>query len=331
MLDHLASNHSVEQIFFFDPSYLYWYYQLATSRIANSQLNDLISQLATTQAKLADIYNNPYIAYQPPYIQNVDFFGPVVHIPGISSILETFRSKLAVVQIPILILTMEIIALILLFVGMMTLLLVDRQADTIALIRSRGASRGQVFGAFLTQSILLSLIALVIGPSLAIASVYFMTDRLLPPAARDAVNVITNAPLQTLLSIKWYALGAAVIVIATMAFSLYRASRVDVWFTANQDSLSARRPLWQRLNLDMLMALIALAGFGISIYLISIKDLLDPQTQALVVSPLALLAPVFLLLAIALVFLRLLPVVLHFASRLVMYGRSAPPVLALAQ
>ena len=330
-LDQLANTHGVSQVFFFDQSYLFWYYQLATSRITISQLNDLISQLATTQAIIADRYNNPFSAYQPPYIQKVDIFGPAIHIPGVSSILETFRSKLAVVQVPILILALEIIALILLFVGMMTLLLVDRQADTIALIRSRGASRDQVFSAFMTQSIMLSLIALIIGPLLAIASVYFITDRLLPPAAQDAVNVISNAPLQALLSIKWYAVGAAVLAITTMAFSLYRTLRVDVWSTANQASPSTRRPLWQRLNLDLFVVLIALAGFSISVYLTSIEGLLDPQTQTLVVSPLALLAPVFLLLAIVLLFLRFLPVLLHFGSRLVMRGRSATPVLAVAQ
>ncbi len=172
VLDQLTSSHGVSQVFFFDQSYLFWYYQLATSRITITQLNDLISQLATTQAKIADTYNDPYIAYQPPYIQKVDIFGAVIHIPGVPSILETFRSKLAVVQIPIVILALEIIALILLFVGMMTLLLVDRQADTIALIRSWGASGGQVFGAFMSQSIILSLIALIIGPLLAVASVW---------------------------------------------------------------------------------------------------------------------------------------------------------------
>ncbi len=213
VLDRLAKSHGVNQVFYFDQSYLFWYYQLATSNITITQLNALISQLATTQAKIADTYNDPYIAYQPPYIQKVDIFGAVIHIPGVPSILETFRSKLAVVQIPIVILALEIIALILLFVGMMTLLLVDRQADTIALIRSRGASGGQVFGAFMSQSIILSLIALIIGPLLAVASVYFITDRLLPPAAQDAVNVISNAPLQALLSIKWYAIGADSILI----------------------------------------------------------------------------------------------------------------------
>jgi ABC-type antimicrobial peptide transport system permease subunit len=331
VLDQFAKSHGVNQVFFFDQSYLFWYYQLATSRIAITQLNDLINQLATTQAKIADTYNDPFIAYQPPYIQKVDISGAVLHIPGVSSILETFRSKLAVVQIPILILAVEIIALILLFVGMMTLLLVDRQADTIALIRSRGASGGQIFGAFMTQGILLSLVALIVGPLLAITSVYFIADRLLPPVAQDAVNVISNAPLQALLGIKWYAIGAATVVIATMAFSLYRASRVDLWSTANQAPPSVRRPLWQRLNLDLFVALIALTAFGISVYLTSIEGLLDPQTQTLVVSPLALLAPVFLLMAIVLVLLRFLPVVLQFGSRLVMRGRSATPVLAVAQ
>jgi ABC-type lipoprotein release transport system permease subunit len=330
-LDHLDRSQDVDQVFFFDQSYLFWYYQLATSRITITQLNDLINQLATVQAKIADTYNDPFIAYQAPYIQKVDISGAVIHIPGVSSILETFRSKLAVVQIPIVILALEIIALILLFVGMMTLLLIDRQADTIALIRSRGASGGQIFGAFMTQSILLSFIALIIGPLLAIASVYFIIDRLLPPRSQDAVNVISNAPLQALMSVKWFAIGAAFVVIATMAFSLYRASRGSAWSTASQASLSMRRPIWQRLNLDLFVAFIALAGFGISIYLNSIEELLDPQTQALVVSPLALLAPVFLLLALVLLFLRTLPLLLHFGSRLVMRGRSAIPVLAVAQ
>src|SRR5207253_6868757 len=66
VLDQLANSHGLNQVFFFDQSYLFWYYQLATSRITITQLNDLISQLATTQAKIADTYNDPYIAYQPP-------------------------------------------------------------------------------------------------------------------------------------------------------------------------------------------------------------------------------------------------------------------------
>ncbi len=330
-LDRLAISHSTSQVYFFNPFYLYWYYYLAPTQISVTQLNDLINQLATTQANIIDTFSNPIIAYKPPYIQTVDIFGAVIHHSGVPSSLEALRSKLAVTQVPIIILALEIMALILLFVSMMTLLLVDQQADTIALIRSRGASRDQVFSAFMTQGIILSLIALIIGPLLAIASVYFLIYRLVPPAAQDAANVISNAPLQALLSIKWYTIAAAVVLIVTMAFSLYRALRIDVWSTANQAFTSMRRPLWQRLNLDLFAALIALAGFGISVYLNSIEGLVNAQTQTLVVSPLALLAPVFLLLAMVLLFLRFLPVLLHFGSSLTMHGRSAMPVLAVAQ
>jgi hypothetical protein len=49
-LDRLASSHNVSQVYFFQPSYLFWYYKLATSRIFTNQLNDLINQLASTQA-----------------------------------------------------------------------------------------------------------------------------------------------------------------------------------------------------------------------------------------------------------------------------------------
>ncbi len=53
-LDRLATSHSVDQVYFFDPSYLFWYYRLIPSHIAIAQLNDLVNQLSSTQAYIAD-------------------------------------------------------------------------------------------------------------------------------------------------------------------------------------------------------------------------------------------------------------------------------------
>ena len=50
-LDRLASSHSVSQVYFFDPFYLFWYYQLAPSHISVTQLNDLINQLGDHPSK----------------------------------------------------------------------------------------------------------------------------------------------------------------------------------------------------------------------------------------------------------------------------------------
>ena len=219
----------------------------------------------------------------------------------------------------------------------MATLLVDRQADAIALLRNRGASRRQVLGAFLTQSVGLSLIALVIGPPIATALAYIVTLKLLPAAAQDAVNVISRASMAAILNVAWYAVAAALITIVAMMFSLYRASHGDAWATGRpqgsplQATRTARRPLWQRFNLDIVAAIIALTGYGVSVYLSSIQNLLDAQTQTLVVSPLALLAPIFLLLAAVLLFLRIFPLLLHLGSDLIPHSRGAVPVLALAQ
>jgi ABC-type antimicrobial peptide transport system permease subunit len=329
--DHIALNQHIPQVFFFQPARLTWYYRLNTPSISIGQLDDLIQQLGTTQAYIAANFNDPTRVNSPPHIRGATLSSPVLSLPGLPGTLERFRGQLAAARIPVALLAAQILFLVLLFVGMMAALLVDRQADTIILLRSRGSSRSQIIGALLTQSIGLSLFALALGPPLAIAMAYLVTQRLLPPAGQDAVNVIAAVPMQALIRVLWYAIAAAVVTIATMMFSLYRASKADVWVINPQAARSARRPLWHRLHLDIVAIIFALTGYGISVYLSGIAQLLDEQTRALVLSPLSLLAPIFLLLAAVLLFLRIFPLLLQLGSILAMRNRGAAPMLALAQ
>ncbi len=336
-LDGIAAHNHIREPFFTEKLYLTWYYYLDPSRISVERLDDLMKQIAAEQADIAATYSNPSTIYTPPYIGIVNISGSVLHAQGIPSTLERFQSQLVVARISVAILAAQILCLLLFFVGMMATLLVDRQADAIALLRSRGASRRQVLGAFLTQSVGLSIVALIIGPPLAAGMAYFVTLKLLPASAADAVNVITNAPGAAILNVAWYAVAAALVTIAAMMFSLYRASQGDAWATGRsqgatqQTTRTARRPLWQRFNLDIVAAVIALTTYAVSVYLSGVSNLLDAQTQALVVSPLALLAPIFLLLSGVLLFLRIFPLFLHLGSSLITRSRGAVPMLALAQ
>jgi ABC-type lipoprotein release transport system permease subunit len=330
-LDKLAAAQSSSQIFFFTPSFIYWYYNLDPSRLSINQLDDLIHQLAITQSYFTTHFNDPSQALNAPYIQQVTVSGSAFPVSAIPSALEKFRSQLAVAQIPTELLTLLILALLLFFVSMMAGLLVDRQSDSIVLLHNRGASRSQVLSAFMTQSLALGLIALIIGTTLAIFACYATAQRLLPATVQDSINVISNTPIQALLSVKWYAITTVLISIATMFLSLSQASRGNAWTTGWQSASTARRPLWRRLNLDLFALVIAIVGYGFSSYLTGIEQLLDAQTQALVVTPLALLAPIFLLLAVVLLFLRLFPFLLYLGNTLVMRGRGAVPMLAVAQ
>lgn len=330
-LDRIAASLHIPQVFFIPPSFLTWYYHLAPSRISIDQLDDLMSRLNATQAAITTNFSNPLLVRAPPYIQIVTLSGAVLPLPGVPSTLQRFRDQFTVVRIPVTILAVQVLALLLFFVGLMAVLLVDRQADAIAVLRSRGASRRQVFGAFLAQGVSLGLVALVLGPPLAIVTVYLMAQRLLPATTQDAVNVISNAPVQALLNVKWYALAAVIAAVLAMCLALYRASRADAWTTGSEAKHERLRPLWRRFNLDLVVVLLALAAYGTSLYLTGIEQLLDAKTQTLVVSPLALLAPVFLLLAAVLLFLRVFPLLLQLGSGLVLRGRGAAPMLALAQ
>ncbi len=316
------------QAFFADPSYLYWYYRLNPSRMTINQLDILMQQLAHTQAYMTDHFSDPYMIYHQPYLQKVALSGAVLHEVGLPSSLERFRSHIAVARIPTGLLTLQILSLLLLFISVMAALLVERQANAMHMLRSRGARLFQVLGSLMTQSLGLGLLALLFGPLLAIPAIYLLSRQLLPPTLQNAFNVISNAPVQALLAVKWYALGGVGLSIVTMVLALYRASRLNI--LGGRAAITGRRPLLRRLNLDIVAALIALVGYGVSLYLSSIEQLLDAQAQALV-SPLQLVAPVFLLLAAVLLFLRLFPWLLQLGSGLAMRGRGAAPMLALAQ
>lgn len=328
--DLIASSHHAGQVFFANFSELYWYYRLAPARISITQFDDLTRQLAASQAYILNNFNDPTIVYKYPYIAKVDLFGPVLGLPGEPGILETFHRHVLAAQVPAGILALQVIGLLLLLSSMMAMVLVDRQVEVIAMLRSRGASGFQVFSAFMSQSIGLSLLALVAGLPLTLVTLSFVSARLLSPAQQPAFGVISNAPLQALWNIRWYVLAAIVVTNAAMAFSLFRAARAHM-LPAGRGAQAGRRPLWQRLNLDVVAIIVALTGYALSLYLITIGGLLDTQTQALIASPLALLAPIFLLLALLLVFLRLLPWLLSMASAVAARGKRAVALLALAQ
>ena len=256
--------------------------------------------------------------------------GPVLSTYEGPGALELFSNRVDVARIPVTILMIEAVALILFFISMMAELLVERQSDAIAVLRSRGASRSQVFGSFFTQSLGLGLLALLLGPVLALIAVYLLIQRILGPMGQSALNVALSDPQGTLSLLAGYAVIAVAIAIFAMGISTYRAVGFDVLALRRESARSGRRSLWQRFNLDLVAVVVALAGYGISLYLNTVQGL-DAQTRVLVQSPLTLIAPTFLLLAGILILLRVFPLLLRLGAILATRGRGASAVLALGQ
>ncbi len=318
---------------------LTWYYSLDPARVSITQLDDLIAHInivkTTIDTRYAPLENYGGFtsdnAPSYPYLTNVNPFSPLFSDVNAPGSLEQFRERAVVARIPSTVIAAQILVLILFFVSLMTDLLVDRQADAITVLRSRGASRRQIFGALMTQSVGLGLLAIAIGLPLTLLVVMFVAQRILPVQVQDSLNVITKQPLQSLQSVLGYAFAVVLVVLATMSFSLIRVVRMDVLASRREAARSTRRPLWQRLHLDIVAGGIALLVYGITLYLTTIGSLLNAQIKAISSALFSLISPYFLILVLLLLFLRFFPLLLRLGAWLTNRGRSASSMLALAQ
>jgi hypothetical protein len=87
----------------------------------------------------------------------------------------------------------------------------------------------QVPGSLTTQSLDVCLVALLVGPPLALLLVAGIAARLLPASTQSALDVLTRNPMQALWDVRWYALAAVLAALLTMIISLWRAARLDLW------------------------------------------------------------------------------------------------------
>ncbi len=307
-----------------------WYYRLDAQKFTITNQDDLQNSLRVAQGHISDDYGKLQDSPTYPYIVSANISGPILNTYEGPGTLEQFSNRVDVALIPVNILMLEIVALILFFISMMAELLVERQADAIVVVRSRGASRRQVFGSFVTQSLGLGVIAFILGPLLALLAVYLLVLRILGNVGQTALGTLADNPQGTLLLLVSYGSIAVVIAILAMSLSTYRAVCFDMLALRRESARSHSRSLWQRFNLDIVAAVIAVSGYAISLYLNNIPGL-DAQTLVLVKSPLTLIAPTFLLLAGILVLLRIFPQLLRLGATLATHGRGASAVLAFGQ
>jgi hypothetical protein len=317
VFNRLTSDPALASTFLATPLDLYWYYEFDTSRLDINKFDDLLNGLNTT---LVQVTNTPV---EPPYVDRTTSLGP-------TDLLQLYSNRIAVLRVPLQSLAFLIVALVLFFVSLMTDLLVERQAGVIALLRSRGASRRQVFASLLAQGIGAGIIALIVGPLLAILATGLLVQCTLASADQAAFGLITSNSAQALWGLRWLVLGTISVALLAMILAISRPVRMDILAMRRESARSTRPSFWQHLHLDVVAAIIALTGFGFTLYVAS-PGVLDAHARALILPPTILVGTLFLLLGCMLLFLRIFPFLLQRAANLAARGRGATPMLALAQ
>jgi len=317
-----------------------WRLSIDPRKVNADQLDTLAERFKAYQSYLSNKYGNMTLNNTTMRILNrptikyggsLFIYSELLRSNETTGILDQYRERISVTTLPVNIIAIQIIALVLFFVSLSVSLLIDRQTEAIAVLRSRGASGDQIFGSLFLQGIFLCLVALLLGLPLALLAAFFLAQQALPETDKNALDVLTVAPFQTFVQALPYALIILLICLVTLFFSLRRSASMDVLAVRHEASRPRRQSLFMRLHLDIVAALIALLGYGIAIYAGSTSAQLDARAQTLLLTPLTLLAPILLILAGVFLFLRFYPKLVALLAGIASRWNSFSPVLALAQ
>ena len=300
----------------------FWRYRFDLSHLDVTQIDALSRTMNTVGAQLDSRSQSlPDLTYVAP-------FGTLY------ATLSRAQDKVQLDGIGTGFLILVTLGLVLFLVSLMSNVLVEKQAATIATLRSRGATRLHVFGSLFLQGLGLSLAALLLGPFLAILLVCVLAQILLTPESQQSLAVITSQPVQAALSVKWYAACAVVVSLVIMLLAINRALKLNIVTLRRESARATRVPFWRMLNLDLFFALLLLAGYVAFLYfwpaLTATEAQINPVVYVLLTN-LGFIGSPLLVIAVLLLFLRFFPLLTRLATNVVAHRRSAPAVLALAQ
>lgn len=190
------------------------------------------------------------------------------------------------------------------FVFMVSKLIVDNEKNEIAVMKSRGASRFQVFMLFLIQSVI------ILGFSLLVAPFIGLWICKILGASNGFMELVQRAALELELSSKAYIYSfvAAALSIVTMVVPVINYSAMTIVKHKQSKSRKTVKPFWQKFFIDFVC--LGLSLYGLYSYNNQKEYLAANVADGVGLDPLLFLSSTLFIIGSGLVFLRLLPYVI---------------------
>lgn len=218
--------------------------------------------------------------------------------------LNNYETKEFFSSIPLLVLTLQIVGIVLFYLVLVSTMVVERQSSEVALLKSRGAGLGHIMSISTLEGLLLVALALGVGPLVAREAIAFLGYSPafdgLTGGARLSVELTGEVYI-------WAGVGAALSFIALL-WPAWRSNRATVVHYARSTSRPEDKPVFQRYYLDLVVV-----GVGALLFFqlqesgsLVTEDLFGGLQQ----DPLLLIAPAVFVVTVAVLFLRLFPLIL---------------------
>lgn len=173
-----------------------------------------------------------------------------------STVLTDYLEIAKKVNVTLWVLQTPIFALLAAFIFMVSRQMLEMEQNEIAVIKSRGAGRGQIFTIYLLESLILSVIAFAIGVPLGayICQVIGSANAFLEFVRRSALPVEIHA--DALL----FAVAASLLSIVAMVLPAVRYAKTSIVGHKQRKNRRSSTPMWQKLGLDFLLLAVSLYG-----------------------------------------------------------------------
>ena len=222
--------------------------------------------------------------------------------------LAEYDRRLFFSKVPMFIILILISVVILYYVVTLSSLLVEQQRAEIALLRSRGATSGQVLAVHVMEGATISILAIVVAPLLAATVISFLG---FTPAFSGLSD---NSGLPVSISSSAYMMSAlgGVLSFAALMVPAVQASRISVVRHRQEAARPTAQPFFLRYYLDVLLLVVSVILFR---QLTERGSLVVTSVFGEVAVDQVLLAvPAVILVASAMVLLRLFPLSIRFLS-----------------
>ncbi len=271
----------------------------------------------------ADNYREVRQAFKEVGTQVSKVIPRTLFFTGYDNLIQKYEERLFFLRAPLTLVVLMVEGLIFYYLWTVSSAMVQEQQEDMARIKSRGGSTSHILSFYLSQGLVLVVFGFLLGPPLSLLFTRLM-GRL------GAFSTLTpSLPLtgELTLSVYGVALLAAIASLAAILIPGVQASRKGMVEYKATVARPAQQPWLQRGNLDL--AIIAL-GFSLYWFISSGKGFISKGLLGgFVLDYIMLFSPALLLVVGVLLFLRVFPLLVRTAVRLVRHSWDAWALAAL--
>lgn len=237
------------------------------------------------------------------YYTDESILRQVLDDPGYMEILDRYERKLNRISATLNILQLPVLVLLCAFLFMISGQMYEMEKNEISVIKSRGASSGQLFRMYLYQGMVLTGLGALLGVPLSI-----LFSRVLG-ATRNFLEFHMNERLEvsfTSGAVKYLVIGC-LLCMGSLTIPAIKHSRTSI-VHLKQSRAVKKKPLWQKLYLDVI--LIGVSIYGYYNFHKNLGDVAVTVLSGESLDPLLYVSSSLMILGLGLLFLRVRPLLI---------------------